>query len=440
MRGRRMHESKQAAWLELHQEALRTAPPAGPDFLASLRVQAQARFRERGFPTLRQERWRFTDVSPVAETAWRRAAECTERADMPLPELSVDPAAYRLVFINGRFSQTHSRLPGPEASFSVQRLSMLSNGVMEIAARRMTETAARTEQPFALLNSALADEGVIIFIPDRMAVLVPLEIHHYIDAAEVVVHPRVVMILGEQAEALLIESYSGRGGERYFTNPMADVVVGSGSRLDHYIVQRESAAANHLSSTRTTLGREARYNRFALDFGGRLVRHDLEVELEGDGAEASLSGLYMPAGRQHIDHHTTLRHLQPHTFSRQLYKGVLQDKAHAVFNGRIFVAREAQRTDAIQHNRNLLLSDDAQADSQPQLEIFADDVRCTHGGTIGQLDQEGLFYLRSRGIGGEMARQIMVHAFAGQVTGAIGLAPVRELAEDLVAERLGREE
>ncbi|HPG81821.1 MAG: FeS cluster assembly protein SufD [bacterium ADurb.Bin431] len=435
-----MSESSHGSWIDLHREAMRSARPAGPDFLEPLRAAAHARFRERGFPTLRQERWRFTDVSAVAETAWRRAAEGEGETALPLEDLHADPAAYRLVFVNGRFSASRSRLPGAETSFSVQRLSALNDGVLEPAARRMAETAGRTEEPFALINSALAEEGVVITIPDHMAVLVPLEILHYVDGDGIALHPRVVMIVGEQSEALLIESYAGKNGQRYFTNPAADVVVGRGSKLDHYLLQRESASAYHLSYTRATLGREARYRRFALDMGGRLVRHDLEVELDGEGAEASLSGLYMPAGRQHIDHHTTLRHLQPHTFSRQLYKGVLQDKAHSVFNGRIYVAREAQRTDAIQHNRNLLLSDDALADSQPQLEIFADDVRCTHGGTVGQLDQEGLFYLRSRGIGADLARQIMVHAFAGEITGGIGLAPVRELAEAVVNERLGREE
>ncbi len=435
-----MKESTSSLWPERHLHALEQAAGAVPPFLTTLRREALARFTAQGFPTLKQERWRFTDVSPLAGDGWERIDESTAPACLP-ERLSalLDPTAYRLVFLNGRLSP-ESRLPGAADSCSIRLLSELDNGVLGRVEERMRETAARIEAPFAQINTALAAESVVLTIPDRLTLLVPIEIVYYTDAPMSAVHPRVLLLMGERSAAQLIEVYSGGAASNHFTNPLTDVVVGEESRCDHYVLQNEGDAALYVSSTRATLGRGSRYTRWVCDFGGKLVRHDLEVELAGEAAEAHLFGLYMPRGRQHVDHHTTLRHLQPHTFSRQLYKGVLQDKSHSVFNGRIAVAREAQHTDAIQHNKNLLLSDEALADSQPQLEIFADDVRCTHGGTIGQMDQEGIFYLQSRGIGAEKARQIMVHAFSGEITGSIRLETLRERVGEMVLDRLGREE
>ncbi|HOT96103.1 MAG TPA: Fe-S cluster assembly protein SufD [bacterium] len=435
-----MEESVGPLWPELHHRALEQAAASAPEFLAELRREALARFTAHGFPTLKQERWRFTDVSALGGSSWKRIAESPAPSGLPETMTALlEPSAYRLVFINGRLSP-ESRLPGAADSFSIRMATELRDGFLARVERRMRETAATMDAPFAQINTALAAESVVLTIPDRLTLLVPIEIVHYTDAPAAAVHPRVLLLMGERAEAQLLEVYGGSAGSDHFTNPLTDVVVGEASRLDHYILQNEGAAAYHISSTRATLGRDSRYTRWICDFGGRLVRHDLEVELADSAAEANLFGLYMPKKRQHIDHHTTLRHLQPHTFSRQLYKGVLQDTSHSVFNGRIWVAREAQHTDAIQHNKNLLLSDEALADSQPQLEIFADDVRCTHGGTIGQMDQEGLFYLQSRGIGVERARQIMVHAFAGEITESIRLGSLRERIGRMVHERLGREE
>jgi Fe-S cluster assembly protein SufD len=435
-----MNEILTSSWLAQQSLAMEQAATAGPEFLATLRNQAFTRFMQRGFPDQKQERWRFTDVSALAQAGLRRAADFAGESRSTAGESIAGPAAYRLVFINSRFSSTHSRLPQPGDSFSIQRMAGLENGVLERVRARMSETLAETEEPFALTNAALANDGVVIVIPDNLTLLVPIEIVSHVDAPEAVsVHPRILLLMGSNAQAVLVESYTGGEKGAYFTNPLVDVVVGAGSKLDHYVLQRESPSAHHISYTRSSIGSDSHYSRFDLDFGGRLVRHDLVAEMVGQGATASLYGLYMPAGHQHVDYHTSLRHIQPHTFSRQLYKGVLQDKAHSVFNGRIFVAREAQRTDAIQHNKNLLLSDEALADSQPQLEIFADDVRCTHGGTIGQLDLDGLFYLQARGIGAEQARRIMVHAFAGEITGEIKLDSLRERIGALVAERLGGE-
>jgi Fe-S cluster assembly protein SufD len=438
--GREMNNST-TAWPAQHREALLRSPEDGTAFLDALRKQAFARFQERGFPTLRQERWRFTDVSTLAESPWKRAAEYANGDLVRADWQSFGPVSYRIVYVNGQFSPLNSNLPASGEELSVHPLNDLPEALRERVLKRMAETLAQTDEPFALLNSALLSAGAVLSVPDRAVLTAPIEIVHYFDSpGEAAAHPRLLIFVGDQAEAVIIESHAGRAGSRYFTNPMVDVVIGAESHLIHYQLQQESSAATHISYTRSSLGPSSHYSRFAIDFGGRLVRHDMVVELNGEGAEATLNGLYMPKERQHIDHHTTLRHLQPHTFSRQLYKGVLQDKAHAVFNGRIFVAREAQRTDAIQYNKNLILSDDALANTQPQLEIFADDVRCTHGGTIGQLNQEGLFYLRSRGIGAKTARQIMVRAFAGEIVQGIKSDAVREQVEKWMTARLGGEE
>lgn len=424
-------------WPAQHYADRQTASHAA---LENLRRKAWNRFTQRGFPTLKDERWRFTDISAVVEGKWQRAAGFDTGAVWPADVPSADPSAWQLLFINGRFIREGSRLPGADAPLAFQLFSQPGNGLLESALGRLTETVAATEEPFALINAALAEEGIVLSIPDGVTLAAPIQLLFYTHApAAVATHPRLLLLMGERAQAELVEIYSGSGEAPCFTNPVVDVVVGAESRLDHYALQCERAEAMHLSYTRATLGRSSRYTRYALDFGSGLARHDLVAELDGEGAEAELNGLYLPTARQHIDHHTLLCHLQPRTFSRQLYKGVLQERAHAVFNGRIHVARAAQRTDAIQHNKNLLLSDAALADSQPQLEIFADDVRCTHGGTIGQLDQEGLFYLQSRGISAAKARQIMVNAFAGEIVDKIHNESVRAHVERLLAERLGGE-
>lgn len=428
-------------WPAVQMEQVRRRANGVPDFVKVLREESYERFLSQGFPTPRMERWRFTDFSGVSATPWGRAADHADGGALAAEPGGSLADGWRLVLINGRFSAGHSQLPAADAGVEIGLLSACSAELLEAARARLIETAAANTEPLALLNTALMEEVLLIRVAAGRAVEKPIEVHYHVDAPEeVAVHPRLLIFSEARSSATVIETYGGADGARYFVNPAVDVVIAAGARLDHYSLQQESRDAAHVANTRATLGRDAVYHRWALDFGGGLARHDLIVEMDGEGAEANLYGLYMPAQRQHVDHHLTLRHLQPHTFSRQLYKGILQDKAHSVFNGRIYVAQAAQRTDAIQHNKNLLLSDAALADSQPQLEIFADDVRCTHGGTIGQLNRDGLFYLQSRGIGAETARRIMVHAFAGEVVESVRNMPLRAQVERWMSERLGAED
>ncbi len=430
-------EPSQTSWVE--ERSLLRRDPANP-FL-DVQKRALEQFQRSGFPGARDERWRFTDVSGIANGNWSTATEraATSALDLQLPSWRGEGLC--IVFVDGLFQPQWSRLHSEDGAVELTPFSQLQGDLIDVISRRMKETGQIEDQPFLNLNTALMDEGVVIRIADGVQLAAPVTMLYYHTAGlDKTYHPRNVIIMGAEAQAAVIEYYHAASGEHYFRNPVTDIHVGDESRLRHYVLQRESDSAQHVSFTRSTQGRNSLYTRFAIDSGAALARHDLVVELQGEGGEAVLDGLYMPQGRQHVDHHTTVRHLQPRTFSRQLYKGVLNDAAHAVFNGRIHVAREAQKTDAIQYNRNLLLSDDAVADTQPQLEIFADDVRCTHGGTIGQLYEDGLFYLRARGIGEETARHIMVHAFAGEVTDRIQDAALRDQVNRWVLERLGWEE
>jgi Fe-S cluster assembly protein SufD len=245
-------------------------------------------------------------------------------------------------------------------------------------------------------------------------------------------------VAGEGSRVRVIETHAGSPGDGYLTCPVTEVVVGANADVDHYKVQVESVAAFHMGMLQVHLGRDSRFATHSISTGGALVRHDVRARLSGPGADAVLNGLYVVDGTQHVDTHMLVEHLAPNCTSHELYKGVLDGRSRGVFNGRIFVAREAQKTDAVQANRNLLLSRDALVNSNPQLEIFADDVRCTHGSTIGQLDEDALFYLRSRGIGSDAARSLLVYAFAAEIVDSIRDTGVKDELAEFLFERLPR--
>jgi len=247
-----------------------------------------------------------------------------------------------------------------------------------------------------------------------------------------VTHPRTLLVVGAGAQCTVVESYLGAGA--YFTNAVTEIVAGEGAVVDHYKIQNEALAAFHISTLQATLGRSANFASCSISLGAALARHDIGATLS-EGADATLNGLYIVNGTQHVDHHTTIDHALPHATSRELYKGILDGKASAVFNGKVLVRKDAQKTDSRQTNQNLLLSDDARIDSKPELEIFADDVRCTHGATIGQLDAEAIFYLQSRGIGREQARSLLTRAFAQDLVDRIKIQPVKDSLEAVLLEK-----
>ncbi|HXS94894.1 MAG TPA: Fe-S cluster assembly protein SufD [Candidatus Limnocylindrales bacterium] len=370
-----------------------TSQPAAEGWLRELRNEAFERFSRLGFPTTRDEEWRFTNVAPIARARFSRArAERIVRVPEGVTRLTLGDA------------QTEAHL-GKYAS---------------------TEANA-----FVALNTAFLNDVIALEIPRGAVIAEPIEIDIQIAQAGAA-HPRLLVIAGANSQAAIVESYSGAG--KYFTNAVTEIVAGEGAVIDHYKVQRESGEAFHIATLQAQLGRSATFSTHNISLGGALVRNDVNAVLS-EGTEATVNGLYIANGSQHVDNHTVIDHAKPHGASHELYKGILDDRAHAVFNGRIIVRKDAQKTDSKQTNKNLVLSDDAVIDTKPELQIHADDVRCTHGATIGQLDAEAMFYLRSRGIGRSEARSLLTYAFAQDVVDRIKIPALKESLEKYLFEK-----
>jgi Fe-S cluster assembly protein SufD len=419
-------------------ETLKKGPLAGPDWLRASRDEAMRRFAANGFPTTRHEDWRFTNISPIAETEFAASGPqptVAQIASFLFPEANPHTA----VVAGGRFSAELSSLDGLPAGVVIGSLAdAITSGHAEVAAA--LTTLAKGDHPFAWLNTGLFEDGVFVHVPDGAVVERPIQIHIASDAATdpVATHPRVLIVAGERSQASFIESYGGPEGQTYFINAITEVAVAAGAVVHHVKVQRDSRTAFHVSGTFATLQRASVFSSYAISFGGRIVRNDVTAVLDGEGAEATLNGLYLADGDRLVDNHTVIDHAKAHCPSHEVYKGVLGGKARAVFNGKIFVRQDAQKTNAKQTNKALLLSDDAQINTKPQLEIFADDVKCTHGAAIGQLDEDALFYLRARGLSRLEARDMLIRAFAGEVLQQVHPAAIRNRLEQLMVDALPR--
>ncbi len=415
---------------------------AGPPWLAPLRRRGMERFGATGFPSPRDEEWRFTPLAPLTRTAFHPAvgpAAPLGRADLAgftfgHPEWPV------LVFVNGRFAPELSS-PARDAKGIVA--SSLAEALMrrpEWVEPHLARHAGPDVTAFTALNAAFIQDGAFVRIPAGAAPAEPVQLCFLTtaDAADRMTHPRNLVVVDPGARAALIESYHGLGtGTRYFTNAVTEVVLGEGAWLEHARIQRESEAAFHVGFTHVDQDRGSHYRSFTLGMGAALGRHNLHTRLAAPDTEALLYGLTIAHRDQVADNHTAIRHEQPDCRSWEVYKAILDDKARGVFNGKVFVTPEAQKTDAKQTNRTLLLSEQARIDTKPQLEIFADDVKCTHGATVGYLDELPLFYFRSRGVPADRARRLLTFAFAAEVLDEIHVAPVRNELERLVRERLG---
>jgi Fe-S cluster assembly protein SufD len=388
---------------------------------ADLRRKAIERFADRGFPTEREERWRFTDTTPVTELHFKPAA------GTPNPNQFAGLAggalkALQITFVDGRFAPAFSTLDLP-AGVGVTSLADALKASPDVLAPFLLVP----EEPFELLNTAFFRDGAVLRIADGVTVDRPIHVLFLssLHGEPYAMHPRTVIALGRGARATVVKSFLGPSGGTYLMNSVTTAVLGDGASLDFTKVQRESPQAFHFESLEVRSARGAAFTHHSISLGARLARNDFDVTLEGEGAECSLLGLYEVAGQQHVDHHTTIDHAKPHCTSRELYKGVLDGRARAVFDGRILVRPDAQKTSAMQTNKNLLLSKEALVHTKPQLEIFANDVKCKHGATIGQLDADVLFYLRSRGIGLAEARRLLIHAFASEIIDTVKADAVR---------------
>jgi Fe-S cluster assembly protein SufD len=440
-------------------EAVTRARAGEPAWLRALRRDAFERFRAVGFPTTRQEDWRFTNIAPLAATPFRLSAEREpgREAARHLDAHRFAEAGWtELVFVNGRYAARLSRRPAPaegglpsrrsgrEAGVRVASIGDLLRTDGEVLRAHLPATLGSGQRPFAELNAALAVDGAVVHVPANVVGEGAIHLLFYSEpgTAPTMSHPRVLIVVEDGAHARIVETYAGAAGGRYFTNQVTGIVVGASASVAHYKLQREAASAFHVGAIHVRLGRDSRLSSQVVMAGGQIARSDIEVAMEGEGADCTLNGVYLGSGDRLVDNHTSIDHAVPHCTSHEVYKGILDGRARGVFNGKILVRPGAQKTDAKQTNKVLLLSDAAQIDTKPQLEIFADDVKCTHGATVGQLSEEALFYLRTRGLGADDARNLLIYAFASEVVSRIDLEPVRRALDRLLLAELplGRSE
>jgi Fe-S cluster assembly protein SufD len=430
------------AYLREFESFAGTATAEGPEWLEPIRRAAMDRFAATGFPSARDEEWRFTPVTPIAQTSWRTVGVggTEDIAREQLTPFVFGQADWcTLVFVNGEYAPGLSSAGSmPEGVLATSLADALRNGG-DLLQRHLARYARIEENPFTALNTAFLRDGGLIHVPAGVELPRPINLVFVTtaDAAGVVMHPRNLIVVERNARASVVESYVTLApGARYWTNPVTEVWTGPNSWVEHTRIQRESEAAYHVATTEVEVSRDSHYRSFSMAMGASLARHNLNARLADQYSEALLYGLYVTHGEQLVDTHTVLYHDHPNCRSWEVYKGILEDRSHAVFNGKVFVKPEAQKTDAKQTNRNLVLSDHAKVDTKPQLEIFADDVKCTHGATVGRLDDAALFYARSRGVPQDAAERLLTYAFAAEVIEEVTLEPVREELDRLVLGRL----
>jgi Fe-S cluster assembly protein SufD len=408
-----------------------------PAALQSLRRAAFEQFAAMGFPTTKNEDWHFTSVSPIAEQEFTLLASATGdvRREELVPFL-LGTGGHVMTFVNGRFDASLSELSALPKGVTLCDLASAWTSQPALAARVGKQTGYQNAA-FTALNTAFMNDGAVLEIAKDVQVDQPIHLLFITDAtaAKGMMHPRNLIVVGRNAKATVIESYVSLTDAMYLTNHVTEVSIADGATLQHYKMQREAARAFHVGTVEVAQAKDSHYVSFALTTGGRLSRSNIYTTLDGEGCGATLNGLVMLGDDQHADVQTQIVHAQPNCYSRELYKNVLDDSSHGVFNGKVYVHPVAQKTDGKQTNKTLLLSASAHMDSKPQLEIFADDVKCTHGATIGQIDETALFYLKSRGISNTLARQLLTYAFAAEVIETIELEPVRESLERLALER-----
>jgi Fe-S cluster assembly protein SufD len=403
------------------------AAVSDPSWLRSLRRAAMARFAKTGFPTTRDEQWKYTSVAPIARTAF---AHARGSEGLPIPEATLAALRFpgpQAVFVNGQhaasLSQPGLSAPGVEVLSLREVLRRQPERVEPYLARQTGEGA----NAFASLNTAFLEDGAAVFLAPGAVAAEPIHLVFLSTSPGVarVSYPRTLIVAGPGSQARIVESFGGPAGEVYFTNAVTEIVVGENAAIDHYKLQEESESAFHVATLAVRQERSSRFSNTQIALGAALFRQDIGAVFGGEGGECVLNGLFVADRSQHTDTHTRIDHATPRCVSRESYRGILDGRARGVFHGLVLVRKDAQKTDAYQTNRNLLLSGEALVNSTPQLEILADDVKCKHGSTTGQLDPGALFYLRSRGIGEAAARSLLTYAFASEVLQGIRVEPLR---------------
>ncbi|HEV7889519.1 MAG TPA: Fe-S cluster assembly protein SufD [Pyrinomonadaceae bacterium] len=410
-----------------------------PAWVARLREGAFARFEELGFPTTDDEEWKYTNVSAVARAEFRPAEGSTKlESETVEPFVSAEAKQSCLVFVDGIFSRELSSLEAiAEGVVAVDLGAALAGGHAEVLWEHLGRLSGEGSDAFSALNTAFLGGGAFLHVSKGVEAAAPIQLLFVSTAeSEAATFPRVLVVAERDSRLELIETYASVGGTAYLTNAVVEVFVGEGARVTHYKVQDEGASAFHVASTRAELSRTSFYDLTTVTLGAQLSRHNIEILLESEGAECRVDGLYIVGTGQHTDTHSLIDHRVPNCASRQNYKGILDGRSRAVFNGRVFVREDARGTDAEQSNKNLLLSREARVDTKPQLEIYNDDVKCSHGATVGQLDEEELFYLISRGLHTDLARNLLTYGFAEEVVARIKFESIRAQLDEAILNRL----
>jgi Fe-S cluster assembly protein SufD len=414
----------------------------GLPWLRSARREALSRFAAMGLPTTRDEDWKYTRVTPVEQGGFTLAPR-------PRGGLSADTlnaltfaglGCHLLVFVNGYYAPELSSLHALPSGVRVGSLAAMLDATPGVLEPHLSRSMAAERNAFNALNAAFTADGAYVEIAAHTVMAQPIHLLFVSvpqDQASAA-YPRNLIVAHENSQATVIESYVGIGNASYFSNAVTEVVVGRNAAVERYKLQQESTRAVHIAMLQVQQERDSRFASHCISLGGGLVRNDIAARLDGERVECTLNGLYLAGGRQHVDNHTRIDHTKPRGTSREFYKGVLDGMARGVFNGKVIVHQDAQQTDAQQTNKNLLLSEAAEVDTKPELEIYADDVKCAHGATVGQLDDNAVFYLQSRGVDAASARSLLIYAFANDIISRIRLAPVRARLEGLFASRLGR--
>ena len=426
------------AYLEAFTQFTKRADGCNLVWLRNLREEAFFRFCETGFPTTHNEDWRFTNVSAIAHAQFALAGATATVSPPDLKAFMLEGASALLVFVNGHFDPSLSSAVSMPAGITVSSLkeAIATNTV------RVEEYLGRyldvRRDPFCALNTSFAEEGAFVRIPRAVSLEGPIQMLFLSTESDVPVmlHPRNLLLVEREAQAEIVEEYVSLGPGPVLSNSATELVVGENSTVSHFMIERGNQIAFNISTLRIQQERSSNVASHSVLLGGGLVRHNVHPVLAGEGGECLINGLFVGNQRQHLDNYMYVEHSSPHSSSRQFYNGILDGAAHGVFHGRIVVHKNAQKTDAKQTNRNLLLSDDAQMDTKPQLEIYADDVKCTHGATIGQIEENALFYLRSRGIDERSARRFLLAAFANECVGRMKPGIARNHAGQLIEAHL----
>ena len=412
-----------------------------PSWARELRKAAISRFRELGFPTARRgnEEWKYTDVGPVARVPLQPATSTPQLSPSDVEEAGFGEQDWpQLVFVNGRYNSGLSSLASLPNGVTIGELSEAMQSSSELVQQHLARYADYESNAFTALNTAFVHEGAFVHIPKGVQVENPIRLLFLTTSEneETVAHPRVLIVAGEDSKATVIEAYKGVSDGQYFTNAVTEVLVGAGARMEYYKVQRQSEQAFHITTTNVALDRNSSFASVNIDMGGRLTRNNLNLLTLDQDCSCTLDGFYMVNGSQHVDNQVIIDHAKPYTTSRELYKGILDGRSRSVFHGSIIVREGAVKVNANQVDKNLILSDQAEADTKPAFWIYCDDVKCGHGAACGQIDPTAMFYLRSRGIDEQAAKSLLTKAFLSEVIQSIGNQVFRSQIDALVQNTL----